>query len=269
MSDTPINTEESSDEGMRLNKYVAQSGICSRRQAAAYIKAGKVQVNDAVVLEPGYRVQATDQIRFEGKLIEPETTKVYLLLNKPKDTVTTAKDDRGRKTVMDLVQHKVEERIYPVGRLDRATTGLLLLTNDGDLAKKLAHPSHEVKKVYHVILDKPVLREHIEAIRDTLTLDDGPAPVDGVDYYKGKAPNEVGIEIHIGRNRIVRRIFEHFGYKVKKLDRVYYAGLTQKGFTPWFFSPPYRKRGHYAEAFYLAHFGVFPLPAAGVGPTSP
>jgi 23S rRNA pseudouridine2605 synthase len=220
--------EKEATPGMRLNKYVAHCGICSRRQANVYIKEGKVTVNGETVKEPGHRVLEDDVITYEGKTIEPEKNKVYLLLNKPKDTVTTAKDERGRRTVLDLVKNRVEERIFPVGRLDRATTGLLLLTNDGDLAKKLSHPSHEVKKVYHVTLDKPVEKTHIEAIRNTITLEDGPAPVDGVDYYKGKGKNEVGIEIHIGRNRIVRRIFEHFGYKVKHLDRVYYAGLTKK-----------------------------------------
>mgnify|MGYP002624273168 FL=1 len=213
---------------MRLNKYVAHCGISSRRQANEYIKEGKVTVNGAIIKEPGHRVKKGDAVAFEGKVIQPEEKKIYILLNKPKDVVTTAKDERGRKTVLDLVKNRVQERIFPVGRLDRATTGLLLLTNDGDLAKKLSHPSHEVKKVYHVVLDKPVTKEHIEQIRNTITLEDGPAPVDGVDYYKGKGKNEVGIEIHIGRNRIVRRIFEHFGYKVKRLDRVYYAGLTKK-----------------------------------------
>ena len=231
MSDSTKNTssdQEQQPEGMRLNKYVAHCGVSSRRQAAEHIKEGKVKVNDTIIKEPGHRVLEGDIVKFEDKVIEPETNKVYLLLNKPKDTLTTVKDERGRKTVLDLVKNRVKERIFPVGRLDRATTGLLLLTNDGDLAKKLSHPSHEVKKVYHVILDKPVLEAHLEAIRNTLTLEDGPAPVDGVAHYKGKGRNEVGIEIHIGRNRIVRRIFEHFDYKVKKLDRVYYAGLTKK-----------------------------------------
>ncbi|KGE87735.1 pseudouridine synthase [Phaeodactylibacter xiamenensis] len=215
-------------EGMRLNKYVAHSGICSRRQAADHVKNGLVTVNGEVERSPGYQVQEGDEIRFKGELIQPEERKVYLLLNKPRGYITTTSDDRGRKTVLDLVSDKVPERIFPVGRLDRETTGLLLLTNDGDLAKKLAHPSHEIKKFYQVTLDKNVTPEHIEAIRQGLELEDGPTPVDGVDYLRGGKKNEVGIEIHIGRNRIVRRIFEHLGYEVKRLDRSYYAGLTKK-----------------------------------------
>jgi len=213
---------------MRLNKYVAHCGVCSRRQAADYVKNGQVTVNGQVERAPGYQVQEGDEIRFKGELIQPEERKVYLLLNKPRGYITTTSDDRGRKTVLDLVSDKVPERIFPVGRLDRETTGLLLLTNDGDLAKKLAHPSHEIKKFYQVTLDKNVTPEHIEAIRQGLELEDGPTPVDGVDYLRGGKKNEVGIEIHIGRNRIVRRIFEHLGYEVKRLDRSYYAGLTKK-----------------------------------------
>lgn len=215
-------------EGMRLNKYVAHCGICSRRQAAEHVKAGLVTVNGAVEPSPAYQVKEGDEIRFRGELIEPEVRKVYLLLNKPKGYLTTVSDDRGRKTVMDIVGNRVEERIFPVGRLDRDTTGLLLMTNDGDLAKRLSHPSHGVRKFYQVTLDKPVDKAHLEAIRKGLELEDGLAPVDGVDYVRGRPKNEVGIEIHIGRNRIVRRIFEHLGYEVKLLDRVYYAGLTKK-----------------------------------------
>ncbi len=220
--------EELPTEDMRLNKYIAHCGICSRRKADEHIKAGKVKVNSEVVLEPGHRVQAKDKVYFEGKPVRPERNKVYVLLNKPKNYITTVSDDRGRKTVMDLVQHKIKERIFPVGRLDRATVGLLLLTNDGDLAKKLSHPSHEVKKVYHVVLNKEVSTEHIDAIRKGFDLEDGAVQVDSVGHIDGAGLEEVGIEIHIGRNRIVRRIFEHFGYEVKKLDRVYYAGLTKK-----------------------------------------
>jgi len=221
--------------GMRLNKYVAHSGICSRRQAADYVKEGLVTVNGTVEKSPGYQVQEGDDIRFKGEPIQPEERKVYLLLNKPRGYITTLKDERGRKTVLDLVAHEVPERIFPVGRLDRDTSGLLLLTNDGDLAKKLSHPSHEVKKFYQATLDKPISPQHLDAIREGVELEDGPAPVDGVDYVAGKSKKEVGIELHIGRNRIVRRIFEQLGYKVKRLDRMYYAGLTKKDLPRGFF----------------------------------
>lgn len=220
------NTEPT--EGMRLNKYVAHCGVCSRRQAATYIKDGLVSVNGEKILEPGYQIQKNDVVKFKGKLIKPEEKKVYLLLNKPRGYITTVKDERGRKTVMDIIGDRVKERIFPVGRLDRETTGLLLMTNDGDLTKKLSHPSHETKKVYHVVLDKEVSEEDIERIREGLTLEDGFTPVDAVGYNKRGNKKEVGIEIHIGRNRIVRRIFEHLGYEVMKLDRVYIAGLTKK-----------------------------------------
>ncbi|MEM1320110.1 MAG: pseudouridine synthase [Bacteroidota bacterium] len=219
---------EAEDGSMRLNKYIAHCGIASRRKASELIQQGLVTVNGEVVLEMGHRVQPDDVVTFKGEVVKPEENKVYLLLNKPKNTITTVTDDRGRPTVMDLVGDAVKERIFPVGRLDRATTGLLLLTNDGALAKKLSHPSHGVKKVYHVVLDREVSKEHIKAIAAGLTLEDGLAPVDGVSHVKGSTKNEVGIEVHIGRNRIVRRIFEHLGYKVKRLDRVYYAGLTKK-----------------------------------------
>ena len=214
--------------GMRLNKYVAHCGICSRRQAAELVKAGKIIVNGAVQDNPAYQIQAGDTVQYQDKTIVPETRRVYLLLNKPKGFVTTLSDEKGRKTVIDLVKNRVKERIFPVGRLDMATTGLLLLTNDGPLTKKLSHPSHGVKKFYHVVLDKPVKAEHIKAIREGLTLEDGLAIVDGVDYVRGAGKEEVGVEIHIGKNRIVRRLFEHFGYEVLKLDRTYYAGLTKK-----------------------------------------
>lgn len=215
-------------EGMRLNKYVAHCGVCSRRQAAEYIKEGQVTVNGEKVTEPGYQVQGSDKVAFRGKPIRPERKLVYLLLNKPKDFITTVKDERGRRTVLDLIGSKVQERVFPVGRLDRTTTGLLLLTNDGELAEKLAHPGHKVKKLYHVILDKGLAAADLDKIRAGLELEDGKAVVDAVDYVQGKKKNEVGIELHIGRNRIVRRIFEHLGYEVVRLDRVYYAGLTKK-----------------------------------------
>jgi 23S rRNA pseudouridine2605 synthase len=227
---TAFDSNEKSDaaEGMRLNKYIAHCGICSRRKAAEYIKVGLVTVNSKVVNEIGHRVMEGDKVTFRDKIVKPETNKVYLLLNKPKDFVTTVSDEKGRKTVMDIVGKKIKERIYPVGRLDRATLGLLLLTNDGDLAKKLSHPSHGVSKVYQVELDKPVSSEHLNLIRKGLTLEDGPVPVDGINYIQNAPKTNVGIEIHIGRNRIVRRIFEHLGYRVKKLDRTIYAGLTKK-----------------------------------------
>ncbi|GJM34698.1 MAG: hypothetical protein DHS20C18_36990 [Saprospiraceae bacterium] len=215
-------------EGMRLNKYVAHCGICSRRQAADYIKAGLVAVNGNVRMEPGYQVEKGDKITYKGEVIRPEEHLVYILMNKPKGVITTLKDDRGRKTVMDLLQGKVKERIFPVGRLDRDTSGLLVFTNDGDLAKKMTHPSHKMKKFYQVTLDKPVIKADLEKIRTGLELEDGPALVDGVDYVRDQGKEVVGIELHIGRNRIVRRIFEHLGYEVKRLDRQYIGGLTKK-----------------------------------------
>lgn len=215
-------------EGMRLNKYVAHCGICSRRQAADLVKQGQVAVNGQVVIEPFYQVKKGDQITYKGDLIQPEERQVYILMNKPKGLITTVKDERDRKTVLDLIKPKVQERIYPVGRLDRDTTGLLLLTNDGELAKKLSHPSHKVQKFYHVVLDRPLTLKDLEKIREGLNLEDGLAKIDGIDYIREKGKDEVGVEIHIGKNRIVRRIFEHLGYTVEKLDRTYYAGLTKK-----------------------------------------
>jgi len=216
------------EEDMRLNKYVAHCGVAARRKASEYIMEGLVTVNGKVVTEPGHRVKPSDKVTYRGKSIEPETQQIYILLNKPKNTVTTVSDEKNRRTVMDLIDPNIKLRIYPVGRLDRETTGLLLLTNDGDLAKKLSHPSHEVTKIYHVVLDKPISETHLKEIQNGLTLEDGFAPVDKVSYVKNKGKNEVGIEIHIGRNRIVRRIFKHLGYHVVRLDRTYYAGLTKK-----------------------------------------
>jgi len=219
--------KKSPDEPMRLNKYVAHCGICSRRQAADLVKSGKVLVNGKVESNPAYEVKPSDKISYDGKNIKPEEKKVYILMNKPKDTITTLKDERTRKTVIDLLEGKIEERVYPVGRLDRNTTGLLLLTNDGELSQKLSHPSHKAKKIYHVVLDKPLTKKHFEQITQGLMLEDGKAEVDGIDFVDGKK-DEIGIEIHSGKNRIVRRIFEHLQYEVTKLDRVYYAGLTKK-----------------------------------------
>ncbi len=211
-----------------LNKYLAHSGICSRRKAVELIANGLVLVNNLPITEPSYRVQPADVVTHQGNLVQPNTRKIYILLNKPKDTITTASDERGRKTVMDIVNKTIKERIYPVGRLDRETTGLLLLTNDGDLAEKLSHPRHQVKKAYHAELDKALTQQHLLQIQAGLDLEDGKIIVDSIGYVDGKKKTEIGIEIHSGKNRIVRRIFEHLGYEVLRLDRTYYAGLTKK-----------------------------------------
>ncbi len=212
---------------MRLNRFIANAGICSRREADTYIVAGMVTVNGKIVTELGVKVLPTDEIRFDGTKLNAEK-KVYLLLNKPKDFVTTTDDPHADKIVMDLIKDACTERIYPVGRLDRNTTGLLLFTNDGDLSKRLTHPSHTMKKVYQVSLDIPVTMDHMQQIADGIELEDGRINADAISYISNEEKNEVGIEIHSGRNRIVRRIFEHFGYRVKKLDRVMFAGLTKK-----------------------------------------
>lgn len=212
---------------VRLNKYIADAGICSRRNADIYISAGNVTVNGEVMTTLGYRVQPTDEVRFDGKLLSSEK-KEYILLNKPKGFITTTNDEKGRKTVMDLVANATNVRILPVGRLDRATTGLLLLTNDGELTKKLTHPTYGVRKIYHVVLDRKLEYKDFMAIQDGLELEDGFIQVDEISYVNDKPKNELGIKIHSGRNRIVRRIFEHLGYQVEKLDRVVFAGLTKK-----------------------------------------
>ena len=217
------------NENIRLNKYIADCGIAARRKADELIRAGKVSVNGNVIEEPGFRVTEGDVIMYDGKQVKPVSSRVYLLLNKPKDVITTASDEKGRKTVMGLIDGAVKERIFPVGRLDRETTGLLLLTNDGELADKLAHPSRKIRKLYHATLDKPLTSRHLEDIRQGLTLEDGIVEVDAVNYATDKPDKkDIMIEIHVGRNRIVRRIFEHLGYEVEKLDRVFYAGLTKK-----------------------------------------
>ncbi len=213
---------------MRLNKYIAHCGVCSRREAAELVKAGKIEVNDVVETNPAIIVKEDDIVKYKGKTLKLEEKKVYLLLNKPVGYVTTLNDDKGRKTVIDLVKDKVKERIYPVGRLDLNTSGLLLLTNDGDLAQKLSHPSHEVIKIYHVSLVDEITPQELDKIRKGVILEDGPAMVDDVSYIKGKPKTEVGIKLHIGKNRIVRRIFSHLGHHVRRLDRTYYAGLTKK-----------------------------------------
>jgi 23S rRNA pseudouridine2605 synthase len=216
-------------EQLPLNKYVAHSGVCSRREAADLIRKGKVSVNGKVVTEPGTKVVATDTIKFDGKKLTISRNFVYILLNKPKDYITTTDDPQGRKTVLDLIRQATPERVYPVGRLDRNTSGVLLLTNDGDLAQKLAHPSHEIKKIYHVTLDKALTKADFDKIiNGEVMLEDGVAHVDVLAYADPKDKTQIGIEIHSGRNRIVRRIFEHLGYDVRGLDRVTYAGLTKK-----------------------------------------
>ncbi len=220
-------SEKVKDEGaMPLNKYLAHSGVCSRREAANEVKAGKVRVNDTIETNPAYKVADSDVVYYNDKKLKLQKGMVYILLNKPKDFITTNDDPQGRKTVMDLVASSGEERLFPVGRLDRNTTGLLLMTNDGDLTQKLAHPSFKVKKIYQVTTDKPVTKADFDKILNGLELEDGKATVDALAYLEKK--NELGIEIHIGRNRIVRRIFESLGYEVEKLDRVMYGPLTKK-----------------------------------------
>jgi len=213
---------------MRLNKYIAHSGICSRRKAAELVKDGYIKVNGKKETNPSYMVEEGDEVSYMGKPIERVRKKYYLLLNKPKNVITTMEDERGRKTVWDIVREKVDTKIYPVGRLDRNTTGLLLMTNDGDLIQKLSHPSSKVKKIYEVILNKPLEEKDLEAISKGLELEDGRAEVDTISYIQELPPNHIGVELHSGKNRIIRRIFEHLDYEVLRLDRVYFAGLTKK-----------------------------------------
>ena len=212
---------------IRLNKYLANAGVCSRREADTFIEAGVVSVNGVVVTELGTKVKRSDEVKFHDQLVKIEK-KVYVLLNKPKDYVTTSDDPQNRKTVMDLVKDACPERIYPVGRLDRNTTGVLLLTNDGELASKLTHPQFLKKKIYHVHTDKAVTAADMRQIAEGIELDDGEIHADAIEYASETDKKQVGIEIHSGRNRIVRRIFEYLGYKVTKLDRTYFAGLTKK-----------------------------------------
>lgn len=219
---------------IRLNKYIANSGICSRREADDLITQGLVEVNGKVVNEMGYQVQKTDKVVFDGQNITPEKP-VYVLLNKPKGYISTTKDDKARKTVMDLVANASPYRLFPVGRLDRSTTGVILLTNDGHMTKKLTHPSFDAKKIYHVTLDKKLTHEDMKLIAEGIRLDEGVAVVDQISFIEGKPKNEVGIEIHIGWNRFIRRIFQRLGYEVEALDRVMFAGLTKKNI----------KRGHW------------------------
>lgn len=212
---------------IRLNRYIGNAGVCSRREADTYIAAGNVTVNGKVITEMGHKVKRSDDVRFDGRKLNPET-KEYVLLNKPKNFITTTHDEKGRRTVMDLVASASNARLLPVGRLDRNTTGLLLFTNDGDLTKKLTHPNHGVRKIYQVTLDKNLALSALRKIQAGLELEDGLVEVDEVSYIQGLPKKEIGIEIHNGRNRIVRRIFEHLEYNVTKLDRVIFAGLTKK-----------------------------------------
>jgi len=213
---------------MPLNKFMAHCGVCSRREAVELISAGKVKVNSTVVTEPGYKIEDKDEVIYNGKKLFVTKNLVYILLNKPKDYITTTDDPQGRKTVLQLIKQATTERVYPIGRLDRNTSGVLLLTNDGDLTQKLSHPSYEIKKIYEVKLDKPLTKAHFDKIVDGLTLEDGEILIDSLAYADSKDKSIIGIELHSGRNRIVRRIFEHLGYDVKGLDRVMYANLTKK-----------------------------------------
>jgi 23S rRNA pseudouridine2605 synthase len=218
------------DSGTRLplNKYVAHAGVSSRRAAAALVKEGKVTVNGEIITDPGTKVLYTDTVKVNGKKVTVSSHFVYILLNKPKDFLTTTTDPQGRKTVQQLISKATEERVYPIGRLDRNTSGVLLFTNDGDLAQKLSHPKNEMKKVYHVGLDKPLTKQHFEKILGGIELEDGLARVDEIAYADPKDKTQIGLEIHSGKNRIVRRIFAALDYDVKTLDRVMYAGLTKK-----------------------------------------
>jgi 23S rRNA pseudouridine2605 synthase len=215
-------------EEMPLNKYIAHSGVCARREAALMVKDGQVTVNGKLITEPGHKVTVNDEIKVGGKKINIVVDLVYILLNKPKDYLTTLSDPEGRKTVLDLLKNASKDRVFPIGRLDRNTTGVLLLTNDGELAQKLSHPSNEIRKVYEVKLDRPVAKKDMEEITKGITLDDGFIKADAVAYADANDKSIIGIEIHSGRNRIVRRIFEHLGYDVRNLDRVMFAGLTKK-----------------------------------------
>lgn len=225
---TTSNEKVNSNASMPLNKYLAHCGVCSRRDAVTLIAEGKVKVNGVLTKEPGYKVLDQDEVTCNNKKLFITKNLQYILLNKPKDYITTTTDPQGRKTVLQLLQHATNERIYPIGRLDRNTSGVLLFTNDGDLTQKLSHPSFEIKKIYEVKLDKILTKGDFEKIINGLVLEDGPIHVDSLAYADQKDKSIIGIEIHSGRNRIVRRIFEHLGYDVKALDRVMYAGLTKK-----------------------------------------
>lgn len=220
-------SENSGKDNIRLNRYIANSGVCSRREADEHIRNGLVSVNGKVVTSLGVKVKWDDDVRFKNRKLSAEK-KVYILMNKPKDYVTTVEDPHADRTVMDIIGDAVSERVYPVGRLDRSTTGVLLLTNDGDLAGKLTHPRYKRKKIYHVFLDKAVTKNDLVKLTEGIELEDGTEAADAVSYADIDDRTQVGIELHSGKNRIVRRMFEALGYKVKKLDRVYFAGLTKK-----------------------------------------
>jgi len=234
---------------MRLNKFIAHAGICSRRKAGDLVKEGKVMVNGKIEINPAIEIGREDKVEYQGKVVKPVLNQVYLLLNKPKNVITAMSDDRGRKTVWDIVESKVKTKLFPVGRLDRNTTGLLLMTNDGDLAYNLSHPKTKVKKIYQVVLNKPLTEEDILAIDKGLVLEDGKAEVDEISYIQELPPTHIGIQLHSGKNRIIRRIFEHLKYEVVTLDRVYFAGLTKKDL-PRGWSRFLKKR----EVIMLKHF---------------
>ena len=213
---------------MPLNKFISHAGVSGRREAAEIVRKGIVKVNGKIITEPGHKISPKDEVIVNGKKVFLSKNLVYILLNKPKDFITTTEDPQGRKTVLDLIRRATTERVYPVGRLDRNTSGVLLFTNDGELSQKLTHPSNEIKKIYAVTLDKPLDKKDFDQILKGIVLEDGPASVDKLAYTDTKDRTQLGVEIHSGRNRIVRRIFEHFGYDVKHLDRVMFAGLTKK-----------------------------------------
>ncbi len=218
----------SEESKMPVNKYIAHGGICSRRDAAGLVKNGEVTVNGEVISDPGTKVSETDIVKVKGKKVIPSRNFVYILLNKPKDYITTTEDPQGRKTVIDLIRHATNERVYPIGRLDRNTSGVLIFTNDGDLAQTLSHPKHEIQKVYEVRLDRELTKNDFEKLLAGITLEDGFIAPDALAYAYAQDKSVIGMEIHSGRNRIVRRIFEKLGYDVRGLDRVMYAGLTKK-----------------------------------------
>lgn len=224
----PVTGNQQPATGMPLNKFLSHSGVAARREAAEIVRQGKVKVNNVVVIEPGHKVSTNDEVKVNGKKIVISKNLVYILLNKPKDYITTTDDPQGRKTVLDIVSKATTERIYPVGRLDRNTSGVLLLTNDGELSQKLMHPSNNIKKIYSVTLNKPLDKKDFDKILKGVMLEDGMANVDALAYTDVHNKAILGIEIHSGRNRIVRRIFEALGYDVKNLDRVVFAGLTKK-----------------------------------------
>jgi len=224
----PSITRPQTADLMPLNKFISHAGVSGRREAAEIVKKGVVKVNGKIITEPGHKISPKDEVLVNGKKIFLSKNLVYILLNKPKDFITTTEDPQGRKTVLDLIRRATTERVYPVGRLDRNTSGVLLFTNDGELSQKLTHPSNEIKKIYAVTLDRPLDKKDFDQIVKGIVLEDGPASVDKLAYTDAQDKKQLGVEIHSGRNRIVRRIFEHLGYDVKNLDRVMFGGLTKK-----------------------------------------